>query len=36
LVKSECVWLRVKKITVVKNATAYTYDWYHQLVGDRA
>jgi hypothetical protein len=25
-----------KKLWLVKNATTYTYDWYHHLVGDRA
>jgi hypothetical protein len=35
-IKSWCVLLLVKEIMVVKNATAYTWDWYCRLVGDRA
>jgi hypothetical protein len=36
LVKSQLIWLLVKKIIIVKNATAYTWDWYCHLVVDRA
>jgi hypothetical protein len=35
-VKSELIQLLVKKIIIVKNATAYTWDWYCHLVVDRA
>jgi hypothetical protein len=35
-VKSKLIWLLVKKIIIVKNATAYTCDWYCHLVVDRA
>ncbi len=29
-------WLLVKNTIIVKNATAYTWDWYCHLVVDRA
>jgi hypothetical protein len=35
-VKSELIRLSVRKIIIVKNATAYTWDWYCHLVVDRA
>jgi hypothetical protein len=36
-VKSKLIWLLVKKIIIVKNATAYTWDWYYcHLVVDGA
>jgi hypothetical protein len=35
-VKSLLIQLLVKKIIIVKNATAYTWDWYCHLVVDRA
>jgi hypothetical protein len=35
-VKSKLIWLLVKKFIIVKNATAYTWDWYCHLVVDRA
>ncbi len=35
-VKSQLIWLLVKKIIIVKNETAYTWDWYCHLVVDRA
>jgi len=35
-VKSKLIRLLVKKIIIVKNATAYTWDWYCHLVVDRA
>jgi hypothetical protein len=34
--KSYLIQLLVKKIIIVKNATAYTWDWYCHLVVDRA
>jgi hypothetical protein len=36
LVKSLLIRLLVKKIIIVKKATAYTWDWYCHLVVDRA
>jgi hypothetical protein len=35
-VKSYIIWLLVKKFILVKNAAAYTCDWYCHLVVDRA
>jgi hypothetical protein len=35
-IKSQLILLLVKKIFIVKNATAYTWDWYCHLVVDRA
>jgi hypothetical protein len=34
--KASSFYLLVKKIIIVKNATAYTRDWYCHLVVDRA
>jgi len=35
-VKSKLILLLVKKIIIVKNTTAYSWDWYCHLVVDRA
>ncbi len=35
-VKSQLIQLLVKKIIIVRNTTAYTWDWYCHLVVDRA
>ncbi len=35
-VKSYLIQLLVKKIIIVKNTAAYTWDWYCHLVVDRA